>query len=325
MEFLDDMYALHLVTWNGMRYLKTLLISLQQQTIAPSVVRILDNGSTDGTREYLQENIRQLFPQVEIQYEEVNHGFAGGHNILFAKLQEEQRGEKFVWLVNQDLYVAKTYAEEVMKTMNEHTDCAAASGVLLQWKNPGELPNTTSVSVDSLGIVSNKWGKFFERGVGETAVPLHDEEVFGVSGTSPFYRVEHLQQALHPSGSLFDPTFQSYKEDVELSLRLYEGGFSTWVVSKTHAFHDRSIASHTTRSSRSLKSRTNSYRNHLSILTLHELWGVRVLMHEKVKFFYLLMKEPRVLEGFIDFLRLLPTIVSTRREYHNRAKRHYSL
>ena len=318
------MYALHLVTWNGMRYLNALLTSLHQQTSAPHTVRILDNGSTDGTREYLQQNIPQIFPHAEIILEEHNQGFAGGHNILFAKLQEEKKGETFVWLVNQDLYVEKTYAEEVMKSMNKHTDCASASGVLLQWKNPGEIPDTTT-SIDSLGITSNKRGKFFEQGVGQIEIPTQDEVVFGVSGTCPFYRVSQLQHALHPSGSLFDPTFQSYKEDVELSLRLYEAGFSSLVVAKAQAFHDRSIAAHTSRASRSLASRTNSYRNHLTTLTLHRLWSLRVLMNEKMKFLYLIFKEPRVLGGFIDFLRLLPTIGRTRREYRNRAKRHYSL
>lgn len=319
------MYALHLVTWNGMRYLNALLNSLHQQTVAPSTVRILDNGSTDGTREYLQKHIPQLFPHAHMMFEETNHGFAGGHNILFAKLQKEQKGEQFVWLVNQDLYVEKTYAEEVLHAMNEHADCAAASGVLLRWDNPGEIPHTESVTIDSLGIASNKGGKFFERGVGQTTTLSHDEEVFGVSGTCPFYNVAHLQQALHTSGSLFDPTFQNYKEDVELALRLYEVGFSALVVFKARAFHDRSIAAHTSRSSRSLASRTNSYRNHLATLTLHRLWSVRVLINEKMKFLYLLCKEPRVLRGFIDFLRLIPTIAGTRREYRNRAKRHYSL
>ncbi len=319
------MYALHLVTWNGMRYLNALLNSLHQQTIAPSTVRILDNGSTDGTREYLQKHIPQLFPHAHMIFEETNHGFAGGHNILFGKLQIEHKGEQFVWLVNQDLYIEKTYAEEVMRAMNEHTECAAASGVLLQWNNPGEIPHTENVVIDSLGITSNKWGKFFEIGVGQTTIPSCDEEVFGVSGTCPFYNVAHLQKALHTSGSLFDPTFQNYKEDVELALRLYEAGFSALVVSKARAFHDRSIAAHTSRSSRSLASRTNSYRNHLAVLTLHRLWSVQVIMSEKMKFFYLFFKEPKVLRGFIDFLRLLPTIVRTRREYRNRAKRHYSL
>lgn len=319
------MYALHLVTWNGMRYLDALLTSLHNQTIAPHTVRILDNGSTDGTREYVQQSIPQLFPHAEIFLEEKNHGFAGGHNILFKKMQEEKKGEEFVWLVNQDLYVEKTYAQEVMNAMKEQTDCASASGVLLQWKNPGEIPTQENATIDSLGIESNRWGKFFERGVGQTEIPAHNERVFGVSGTCPFYRVAQLTQALHPTKNLFDPTFQNYKEDVELSLRLYEAGYGALVVAKALAFHDRSIAAFTARDTRSLASRTNSYRNHLATLTLHRLWSFRVIANEKMKFFYLLIKEPRVLQGFIDFLRLLPTIVRTRREYRNRAKRHYSL
>lgn len=319
------MYALHLVTWNGMRYIDALLTSLHNQTIAPHTVRILDNGSTDGTREYIQQNIPQLFPHAEIFLEEKNHGFAGGHNILFKKLQEEKKGEEFVWLVNQDLFVEKTYAQEVIKAMNEQTDCASASGVLLQWKNPDEIPTQQNPTIDSLGIESNTWGKFFERGVGQIGIPTNNEIVFGVSGTCPFYRVAQLTQALHPSGNLFDPTFQNYKEDVELSVRLYEAGYSALLVVSAIAFHDRSIAAHTTRDNRSLASRTNSYRNHLATLTLHHLWSLPVVGYEKMKFLYLLFKEPRVLQGFIDFLRLLPTIVRTRREYRNRAKRHYSL
>lgn len=300
------MYALHLVTWNGRKYLETLFASLKKQTVQPEVVRILENGSRDGTRQWIEEYARGYFPEAEITYLTENIGFAGGHNQLWNDAKED-----YVLLVNQDLYLDKRYAEEVLKYLECNQTVATASGVLFQWG--------TDDVVDSCGIEVLKSGKTQEIRV----MPDKDTKVWGVSGTLPMYRVWAIKQVLHPSGSLFDPYFGSYKEDVELAYRLQAVGFESACVKNAHAWHDRSFAAHISRKTRRFENRYTSYRNHLLTLYLHDQWSAVVIAYELGKFCYLAVKEPKVLKGFVDFLRLLPTMKVIRGEYRTRHRTPY--
>ena len=70
-----------ILNWNGKEHLSSFLPSVLAATYANKRVIVADNGSTDDSIAFLQQN----FPQVEILSSPVNEGFAKGYNTAFTK------------------------------------------------------------------------------------------------------------------------------------------------------------------------------------------------------------------------------------------------
>jgi GT2 family glycosyltransferase len=146
-------------------------------------------------------------------------------------------------------------------------------------------------------------------------------EVFGVSGAFPMYRKSALDKLLLPGGNIFDPTYHSYKEDLDLAYRLRNAGYTSYVLLDAVAYHDRTAAGPKTlgdvaaAKNKRLQSkyvRFHSYKNHLRTLYKNEYWqnflldSPFILWFELKKFVYYLLTSPLILfkswwEIFIDF------------------------
>ena len=273
--------AIHIVTWNGERYVPFLFESLARQTYTDVTVRILDNASSDGTLASLErERARLPFPS-EIMSLQENIGFAGGHNTLFRRTQEP-----YVLLVNQDMYLRPDCLERLVGAMDAFPACAAVSPRLMQWDFKKSMTDGLEAGltprIDSLGIERLPNRRFIEKEAGETWNGGQDVmPVFGVSGALPLCRVAALRDAAI-DGNLFDPEFESYKEDVELSYRLRKRGYDAMTVTSAVAYHDRTAAmpegglgdwaAWRNKARQSQRVRFLSYRNHLAILFVHETW-----------------------------------------------------
>jgi glycosyltransferase involved in cell wall biosynthesis len=76
--------AISIITpvWNGLPYLKECIASVLAQDFQNWEMLIGDNGSTDGTRDYLA---KQTDSRIHVYYHEKNYGISGNLNFLFAK------------------------------------------------------------------------------------------------------------------------------------------------------------------------------------------------------------------------------------------------
>ena len=88
------------VTFNRIDKLKTVIASIEAQTHAPSSLVIVDNASTDGTGEYLDELESSL--DLEIVSLSSNTGGAGGFSAGMRRGYE--LGADFVWIMDDDGY-----------------------------------------------------------------------------------------------------------------------------------------------------------------------------------------------------------------------------
>ena len=84
-----------IVTYNGMKWLDRCLGSLRESSLKTDVVAV-DNGSTDGTPEYIAAN----FPEVQLHCTGENLGFGRANNVGLQKAVAE--GYDYVYLLNQD-------------------------------------------------------------------------------------------------------------------------------------------------------------------------------------------------------------------------------
>ena len=73
----QPLVSILLVSYNSKQHMGECLRSIQRHVIAAHEVVLVDNGSTDGTAEY----VRSAFPEVRVFESETNLGFTGGNNL----------------------------------------------------------------------------------------------------------------------------------------------------------------------------------------------------------------------------------------------------
>ena len=102
------------VTYNRLELLKECIEHLHEQTYSDFDILIVDNASTDGTSEYLQDNINRL----GVMYENTgaNLGGAGGFNYAIRKAAE--MNYDYVWIMDDDTMVTGEALEHMVEIIN---------------------------------------------------------------------------------------------------------------------------------------------------------------------------------------------------------------
>lgn len=266
--------SVHLVAWNGAKYIPYLFESLRKQTYKDWELLAIDNASQkDNTADLIEKELQNFPVPARLIRNKENNGFAGGHNQAIEFTVHSSRFTEYFQLLNQDMYLAPDYFEKVVKMMDAHPDAGAGQGMLLRWEfnrvhssQPALPAGRFTVHSDSLAEVIDTMGlKVMRsrrvvdwrtgeripspdlasarspsprgRGEGEGSII----EVFGVSGALPIYRRKAVEDVAF-EGYMFDDGFGSYKEDVDLAFRLRSAGWKSYVETNARAWHDRTAA-----------------------------------------------------------------------------------
>ncbi|MEA2353500.1 MAG: hypothetical protein QOJ14_1914, partial [Thermoleophilaceae bacterium] len=109
--------AVVIPNWNGRDWLSGCLDSIAAQTLQPSEVVVVDNGSTDGSLELLAE--RQDVRTIGLGR---NTGFAFAVN-----RGVEAVGAEIVALVNNDVVLEPDWLERMVATLRDHPEAASVA------------------------------------------------------------------------------------------------------------------------------------------------------------------------------------------------------
>ncbi|MCK4470571.1 MAG: glycosyltransferase family 2 protein, partial [Anaerolineae bacterium] len=137
-----------ILNWNGRRYLEDCLTSLQDQTFTDFDVILVDNGSTDGSVEWVAER----FPQVRVIRNETNVGFAAGNNQAIRASQAE-----FVATLNNDTRVEPDWLAMLIAAAEEDPTVGMCASKMLFADRP-EIINSTGINLDPIGIAWDRRG-----------------------------------------------------------------------------------------------------------------------------------------------------------------------
>lgn len=209
-----------ILSWNTLDLLKECLASLRVQTVAPAQMVVVDNGSTDGSVEWLRAQA-----DVDLLTAGRNLGFAAANNLGLQRCTGEM-----VLLANADVVLANDYLELCCRHF-ERPDVGSVTGKLL--RPGGKIVDSTGHCVYGLGWAENR---------GELGLDIgydHDEEVFGVSAAAAVYRRAALDSVV-VSGQVLDESYFAYIEDVDLDWRLRWMGWRAWFEPAAVAVHHRS-------------------------------------------------------------------------------------
>lgn len=228
--------ALIQVVYNSRRFMPTVIPAALNQTERDLKFYAVIAGNEDGGGEYLEEH----FPEVEIIDPGYNIGFAGGHNLVFSRVDA-----KYFQLINPDLVVSPDFVQKMLVPFEQSQRVGAVGGKILQYDFDRNIP--TSI-IDSTGVIIRKSGRALDRGQHEKDTGQYDiqPELMAVSGAAAMYRREALQDiAEQISGEglqVFDEGFHSYFEDVDLCWRMYNRGWMIRYQAEALAWHGRAVA-----------------------------------------------------------------------------------
>jgi N-acetylglucosaminyl-diphospho-decaprenol L-rhamnosyltransferase len=214
------------VSWNAVGLLERCLVALRRQEWGgyPPRLLVVDNASSDGTREWLAERA----PDVTVVASTRNLGFAGGANLGLARVDTP-----YVAVVNNDAEVEPGWLAAlvaVLETPGNERVAAVTSRVLLA--GSGRV-NSTGNTVTRTGRGRDRdWqaSASQERGAGE---------VFGFCGAAALLRRAALDEV-----GLFEEDLFLYYEDTDLSWRLRAAGWTVRYEPGAVATHEHASSSH---------------------------------------------------------------------------------
>ncbi len=184
--------------YNGAAFLEACLDSLAKQQGADAETIVVDNGSTDASRQIVESHV--LEPRwIELDR---NMGFAAAVN---AGIRESV--SPLIALLNNDAIADQRWLAAGIRALDIYPNADIVAGLMLKM---GERDR-----VDSAGDLLGRDGRPRARGRGQRAAGYTDPvEIFSACAGAAFYR-----RSLFEEIGLFEESFFSYLEDVDLCFR----------------------------------------------------------------------------------------------------------
>jgi len=213
------------VNGNGLHLLDDCLSSLAKQTWKQIEFILVDNGSTDGSRESVISWAKRL-PSAQTILLPYNSGFCKANNLAFAKA----RGE-WIALFNSDAVAEPDWLAE----LNRYGDPSRRIGMLaskILFQNPPDV-------IDKAGHLIYWDGQNRGRGTMEIDIGQYDkpDEILWPDACAALYH----RKVFEETGG-FDEAFFAFGDDADLGLRARLLGWSAWYV-PTAVVHHRHSAS----------------------------------------------------------------------------------
>ena len=206
------------VTYNAMKWVDRCFGSLMLSRL-PADVIVIDNGSTDGTREYIKE----YFPDVMLVTTGENLGFGRANNIGFRHALKH--GYEYVYLLNQDAWVFPDTFGILLKAMEEDRSLGILSpmqmAACLDRPDPRFEKRCPKAAFRDM---NSRW---------------RSGKVYGVK----FVMAAHWmisRECLENVGG-FSPAFTHYGEDDNFIHRTIYKGYRVGIHSGAKAVHDREM------------------------------------------------------------------------------------
>ena len=286
------------LNWNGKHFLEVCLTALRRQTFRDFEAILVDNGSEDGSAEYVREH----FPEVFVLALSKNVGFAAGNNAGYERAQ----GNMIV-LLNNDTEVEPHWLEEIRKAAQEFPLVGTFASKMLYFDE--------RTRIDNCGFGLTAAGLTVDHGRGEQDGPAWSKRrnIFGACAGAAAYRRSMLVRV-----GFLDPDFFTFYEDVDLSFRAQLMGYGCIFVPRAVVYHRYRATMNKYRAWQIFLTQRNVefvYLKNLP-LSLMLLSLPQRLMYELggAVYFFKVGVGTAFLKGKIDALRQLPALLRKREQ-----------
>ena len=224
------------VCWNDKDKIATALDSiyaLSEVKDDPTLANVVlsDNGSTDGSREFVAERYQG---RVQIVENGANLGFAGACNRAFAATSSQ-----YIFLLNPDAELKDGALREIIAFMDAHPRAGIAGSRIYNYDGSVQQSIGEFDTWAGAFLRSSAWGELpplrrFANGAGlrdfDYAHPRRVDLAIGAALT--------IRRAMLEKIGPFDERFFLYHEEVDYAKRAADAGWETWFVPASEAVHE---------------------------------------------------------------------------------------
>jgi GT2 family glycosyltransferase len=226
-----DFVSVTIVTYNSGRFIKRCLESALAQKYDRKEIIVIDNNSTDGTIDILE----QFEDRCRIVYNDENIGFAAAQNQAIGLA----RGE-WIFTLNPDVLLLPNFIQALVEAGQIDPKTGTVCGKLLTIKSTFDHLETPLV--DSTGIYFTPMLRHLDRGSQEidNGHYLNYEYVFGATAAAALYRRAMIDDVAI-DGEFFDPDFFVYREDADVAWRAQLLGWKCIYTPHSRGYHVRNV------------------------------------------------------------------------------------
>lgn len=223
--------AVVILNWNTERYLRAFLPALAASCPAGCEVIVADNGSEDGSLQFLATE----FPALRTIPLGTNYGFTGGYNRALAQIDAE-----YYLLLNSDILVSPGWLEPLVDYMDSHPECGVCGPKLHAllpaadgWQKTGrfEYAGAAGGRLDRYGYPFCR-GRVLKRTEEDSGQYDVASDLLWVSGACLLTR----SSLWHALGGL-DERFFAHMEEIDYCWRAQLAGWRVSVVPESTVWH----------------------------------------------------------------------------------------
>ncbi|MBM3814691.1 MAG: glycosyltransferase family 2 protein [Acidimicrobiia bacterium] len=227
----SGLVSVTVVTYNSGRFIRRCLESVLAQQYPAVEIIVVDNASTDGTTDILE----QFEDRCQIVYNQENIGFAAAQNQAIRLSSGE-----WVLTLNPDVLLLADFIGSLMAASTVDKKAGTICGKLLAIPSNFDIPDQDRV--DSTGIYFTPMLRHLDRGSQEidNGHYLRHEYVFGATAAAALYRRKMIDD-ISIDGEFFDPDFFVYREDADVAWRAQLLGWRCIYSPLARGYHVRSV------------------------------------------------------------------------------------
>lgn len=204
-------------TYNSWTTLKSCIVSIQNQTLKPKEIIVVNNGSTDRTSKKVEEE----FPEVKLINLKTNTGVTGGRN---TGIKKADRSSNYLLFFDHDMVADKNMLKELTTVAEVESNIGIVTPKIYYFGDKNR--------VWSAGTSINLWsGQIIFRG-GQDIGQFDDIEEVQVAPAAMLVRKEVIKKL-----KKFDDIYFATYEDTDFCFRAKRAGFKTYYAPKALAFH----------------------------------------------------------------------------------------
>ncbi|NVO21374.1 MAG: glycosyltransferase family 2 protein [Bacteroidetes bacterium] len=189
-------------------------------------VAVIDNGSTDGTKEYVEKN----YPGVTLLRTDVNLKYSGGFNFGLSYAFEKQRAD-YVLITNNDVKAGSKVLSSLVATAEKDNNIGFVTGKVYFYENPETIQSVGYYEDPVKWIGGHRGDRVKDTGQFEEELELpYSDDIFML-----------VRKQVYDAVGGYNTIFAFQGEQLDWQVRAKQEGFRVFYSPRAMIWHKDSI------------------------------------------------------------------------------------
>lgn len=299
---LQPLVSILMLNYNGFKHTRNCLSYLSKVKYHPLEIILADNGSTDGTVEFIKKH----YPKIKLIENKENLGFCKGNNSAFKK----SKG-RYILFLNNDTEVTPEFLSILVKRMEKDKTIGITQPKIRQLIRKEKLDAACSFLTPN-GFLYH-WGYAQDEDDKKYNKSL---EMYSAKGACFLVRRDVIEKV-----GLFDEDFTAYFEETDFCHRVWLAGYKVVYEPKAEIFHlggaDNKQNPRASVQFNSFKNRINCYLKNFELIQIVKILPYHLLFCFATSLAYLFLRQPSIslsiIKAVIWNIEVLPRTLKKRK------------